>query len=208
MERRLTGLLTITLVSMSPSAFGQPTQLPVAPEPTPIETRTYQVKARIKNNAGITPFKVGELITVRFTYDINSKKLRSDDSYAHRVSKRNKMTFASGETKFAATEDIIIAVSSGKYYQTLNFVANDLELPEGWETNHKRGRQHYVVMFQTLTPEGVITGNSIPDRFSLSDFKDTAEVRLNFVEGVKFPGGEVKRGVVMCKIESLEEVKH
>lgn len=176
--------------------------------PVPVETRTYQFKATIKDNAGVTPLKVGESITGQFTYDLRSEPVRKDKHWAHCKSKRNALVFEYGDLRFVGTGETLVTVSSFPNDEHFGVGAPDLILPKGWEMDHKGGSQTYGILFQNSPPQKVIDGIVIPSRLSLDDFKNVREVRLDFFHGVSFPGGGVKeRATVMAVVETLEEVR-
>jgi hypothetical protein len=176
--------------------------------PAPVETRTYQFQAKIKDNGGVTPFEVGESITGTFTYDRRSNPIRSVPNCAHRVSDRNAIVFELGDLKFVGTDEVVVAVSSFEGSEHFGMTASDLTLPKGWDMLHKKGSQSYGFALQNVPPKKKIDGTSIPTELVLSDFTSSAEVWLDFYNGVSFPGGAVKgRATVMAHIESLKEVK-
>jgi hypothetical protein len=182
--------------------------------PVPVETRTYRFKARITDNAGITPFKVKDTISGKFTYDVRSEVVRKGDEWGHFKSKRNAVMFEYGDLSFVGTGDVLVTVSSFKHAEHFSVVAPDLQLPKGWEMDHKLGSQTYSVLVQNAPSQGIIEGTAIPTKLSLSDFRSSAdhksfvEVLLDFGNGVSFPGGAVKgRATVMAVLEDLDEVR-
>lgn len=183
-----------------------------APVPrVPVETRTYKFKATIKDNAGVTPLKVGESITGQFTYDLKSEPVRKDKHWAHCKSKHNALVFEYGDLRFVGTGEILVTITSSpdnEHDEAFGVTAPDLVLPKGWEMDHKQGSQTYRILFQNAPPRKVIDGIAIPSKLSLDDFKDAREVRFDFFHGVSFPGGAVKdRATVQAVVESLEEVR-
>jgi hypothetical protein len=180
----------------------------IAPAPVPLQTRTYQFEARVKDNAGITPFKVGDTISGRFTYDLRSEKVRGNPAFAHYEAVRNSFMFESGDLRFIGAGKTTVSVSSFEHSEHFGIGAPDLDLPKGWEMDHTRRSQTYGVLFQNVPPRKVISGVAIPESLSLSDFKNTLQLRLDFFHGVSFPGGAVKgRATVIGIVEKLEEVK-
>jgi hypothetical protein len=176
--------------------------------PVPVEVRTYQFRSKIKANGGVTPFEVGKTISGTFTYDVRSQAIRKGKQWAHLGSKRNAIEFQYGDLRFVGAGGIEVSVSSFEHSEHFGLRADDLVLPKGWEMDHKRKSQTYGVVLQNVPPKGVIDGIAIPTRLSLSDFTSTAELRLDFFEGVSFPGGAVKeRGTVTARLETLEEVR-
>jgi hypothetical protein len=170
--------------------------------------RTYRFTARIKNNAGITPLKVGALIKGKFTYDLDGEKLRLPVNLpdcARYQSKHNTLVFQCGDLRFSATGRIWSSVSMFGYAEHFEVAAFDLQLPKGWEMDHRGPSQSYTVVFQNAPARKVIRSTQLPKHLSLSDFVDTRELRLDFCNGVRFPGGQVKgRATVHAIVESLE----
>jgi hypothetical protein len=192
-------------------ALGIPRDASSARAPAPVETRTYKFKATIKDNAGVTPLKVGESLTGQFTYDLRSEAIRKDkkgEHWAHRKSKRNALVFEYGDLRFVGTGEILMWVNSFPDFETFGLMAPDLILPKGWEMDHKQPSQTYSILFQNNPPRKVIDGIAIPSKLSLDDFKTVREVRFVFAHGVSFPGGAVKeRADLRAVVESLEEVQ-
>jgi hypothetical protein len=176
--------------------------------PLPVRTRTYQFTARITDNEGVTAFKVGELIKGTFTYEVGGGNLRPDvEGFGRYQSKRNSLAFQYGDLRFSGVGDILASVSMFHDSEHFRVEAPDLQLPKGWEMDHTRRSQSYAVSLQNAPPRKVIRSTALPDKLSLSEFVDTREFRLDFVEGVRFPGGQVKgRAIVNASVESLEEV--
>jgi hypothetical protein len=207
---RLVGLLV--LVSWPfPLAAILPADGWSAPAPSPRTVRTYRFKARITDNAGITPLRVGDLIRGRFTYDLKARKLRPADRplpYGHYASARNAIEFEVGDLRFTGAGEVLVTVSAFDHAEHFGVVAPDLKLPKGWEIDHKQGSQTYGFLLQNAPPRKVLAGPGIPDRVALADFVNTKEVRLDFFHGVRFPGGQVNgRATVFAAVESLEEIR-
>jgi hypothetical protein len=176
--------------------------------PLPPRTHTYRFTARITDNAGITPFKVGELITGTFSYDPRGKNLRPDVVGLGRYqSTRNSLVFQFGGLRFSGLGDISASVSTLDHAEDFGVVAPDLELPMGWEMDHTGRSQSYGLILQNAPPRNAIRSIALPDRLSLSDFVDTRELRLDFFHGVRFPGGQVNaRATLSATVERLEQV--
>jgi hypothetical protein len=173
-------------------------------------TRTYRFTARITNNEGVTPFKVGELISGSFTYDLRGTNIRPDvPNHGFYSSRRNSLTFQSGDLRFSGVGDILAVVNAFDEVEDFGIVAPDLKLPDGWEMDHTRRSQTYSFLLQNAPTRKVIPrGASIPERVSLSDFVSSREVRFDFFHGVTFPGGKItSRATVYATVESLEEVR-
>jgi hypothetical protein len=173
-------------------------------------TRTYHFTARISSNEGVTPFKVGALISGSFTYDLRGTNIH----HGFYLSRRNSITFQFGDLRFSGVGDIVTVVNAIDEKEDFNIVAPDLKLPDGWEMDHTRRSQTYSFLLQNVParkviPPGIpIQGPSIPERISLSDFVSIREVRFDFFHGVTFPGGKItSRATVHATVESLEEVR-
>jgi hypothetical protein len=64
------------------------------------------------------------------------------------------------------------------------------------------------VLFQNAPKKGVIARSGIPEKLVLRDFVSTRELRLTFLNGIQFPGGQVNgMAVVSARIETLEQVR-
>jgi hypothetical protein len=183
-----------------------------APAPSlffnPGHTRPYRFTARIKSNGGITPLKVGSLVTGRFTYDLEGKAVRTDGrSWGHYDSARNSFAFQVGDLQFVGVGDVTATVSTFDHSEHFGIVAPDLKLPKGWEIDHTGRSQTYSVLLQNVPPRKVIGRLGIPDCVRLRDFVNTRELRLDFFHGVRFPGGRVDdRAVVYAHLENLQPV--
>src|SRR4051812_5537822 len=72
---------------------------PVLKETRTYRTRTYQFEARVKNNAGVTPFKVGDTISGRFTYDLGGERVRGNKQFGHYEAEKNALVIQSGNLR-------------------------------------------------------------------------------------------------------------
>jgi hypothetical protein len=198
----------VGLMVPGPSAARAPAPFALARER---HTRNYRFTARVKDNGGVSPFRVGALITGTFTYGLRATKIRPQQRslpFGHYQSRRNSITFQLGDLRFAGKGPVLVTVSSLNHSEHFGVVAPDLELPRGWEMDHTQRSQTYGFLLQNAPPKKVITRVAIPERVSLADFVSTREVRLDFFHGVRFPGGQVKgRATVYASVERLEEVR-
>ena len=206
---RALGLLVFHLLTF------QPANTPVARSAAPFRgpaldhVRRYQFTARIKANAGVSPFKVGSVITGRFTYDLKGKNKHADNlSHAAFESARNAFTFQAGDLGFSGAGEILVTTAAFKYAEHFQIVAFNLNLPMGWEMNHAKDSQSFSFLLQNAPAKRVLADPPhIPNRLSLPDFVNTRELRLDFFHGVRWPGGQVNaRATVLATVESLEEV--
>jgi hypothetical protein len=171
------------------------------------QVRTYRFTARIKANAGVSPFKVGNVIIGRFTYDLKGQNTRPDVLFHGAYqSGRHAITFEMGDLRFTGRGDILVTISTFDYAEHFGIVAHDLHLPAGWKMDAK-GSQSFGFLLQNAPSKKVLSRPAqIPDRLSLPDFVNTRELRLDFAHGVRFPGGQVNvRATVFAIVESLEE---
>jgi hypothetical protein len=203
---RRTRLLGLTAILSLGAIIGVDTW---ARAPAPVyrerSTRTYRFTARIKSNDGVTPFKVADLIKGTFTYDLRGKNMRPDIASLGRYrSKRNSITFQLGDLRFTGTGEVLASVS---YRGDEHFAvgSSDLDLPKGWQMDHSGPSQTYTFLLQNAPTRQVIRSIEMPERLSLADFVNTHELRLDFFNGVTFPGGRVKgRATVFANVESLD----
>ena len=189
---------------------GTTTAVPL-PKIVPRDLCTYRFAARIKDNAGITPFKVGDVIRGTIAYDLTGKD-RNPTSAEHGnfYSPKNSLCFELGEQRFCGVGEIVTYLSVFEHAESIGVVAHDLHLPDGWEMDHTRRSQSYGLHLQNAPPRGVLKQkhNGLPESLSLRSFVDTRELRLDFFHGVRFPGGRVdKRATVLTTVESLEAVR-
>src|SRR5262245_40325072 len=149
------------------------------------EEYTYRFTARIRDNGGITPFKVGEVIRGTFTYDPWGRDQHPDARQNGTFqSSRNALSFQFGDQYFYGTGDVLADVAVFKHAEHFGVIAPDLQLPKGWEMNHTRRSQSYGILFQNAPSKGIITKKGLPNRLSLKDFVNTRELRLAFFHGV------------------------
>jgi hypothetical protein len=172
-------------------------------------TRTYRFTARIKSNAGVTPFKVADLIKGTFTYDLRAKnKLPADAPYGSYSSKQNSFAFQLGDLQFTSIGEVGTWITVDDGVEDFSIRAHDVQIPKGWEVDHTGRSQSYGLQLQNVPTKQVFRRVEMPDRLSLKDFVSTREVRLDFFHGVRFPGGQVKgRATVIATVESLDEVR-
>jgi hypothetical protein len=144
------------------------------------------------------------------SYDLKGTKVfkNSAGTVADYCSTDNSISFQSGDLRFTGTGKILVTVSTFPESEHFGVVAHRVDLPKGWATAWGGFSHSYGLVLQNAPPKKVITKIELPDRISLTDFA-TRSVRLDFRNGVRFPGGEVdKRAVVEATVESLEEVGH
>ena len=197
------GLALALIATVTEVSLHGRTPLP-AQEPN---VRTYRFKARVTDNDGVAPFKVGELITGTFTYDLKGSKVAeiSSDVVARYKSRLNSIVFRFGDLRFVGKGEIHLNIAMLEQVENVGIIAPDLELPKGWAMDHTGPSQTYSFTVGNAPPRKVVRSIAIPDRISLSDYPDFREVSLDFYNGVRFPGGEVnKRAVVSANVESLE----
>jgi hypothetical protein len=121
---------------------------------------------------------------------------------------RNAITFRVGPHQFFGAGDVSVTVGAFEHAEHFQIVATDLLLPMGWQTDHTQRSDTYGIVLQNVPPKGVIGCPVIPHRLSLTDFTSARELRLDFVHGVRFPGGRVtERATVFAAVNSLEEVR-
>jgi hypothetical protein len=179
--------------------------------PLPTDLRdvcAYRFTARIKDNGGITPFKVGDVISGTFTYDLRGKDRHAEAAeFGAFESSANAFSVQLGEERFFGAGDVLATLAVDKHAEHFGVVAHDLKLPKGWEMDHTVRSQSYGFLLQNAPSRGVVERRGLPDRLSLADFVDTREVRLDFFHGVRFPGGRIEgRATVFATVESLEEI--
>jgi hypothetical protein len=179
-----------------------------APAPAPRSVRTYRFTARVTDNGGVTPFKVGSVITGTFSYDLKARNTRPAEARSGAyTSARNALTFEAGGLRFAGTGDVHVIVYAFDTAEYFGLTAPGLKLPRGWEVPHGGRSQSYGVLLQNVPPRKAIAGRALPDRLSLPDFVNTRELRLDFFHGVRFPGGQVnRRATVFATLESFKEL--
>jgi hypothetical protein len=170
--------------------------------------RTYRFTARIKANGGVLPFRAGDTITGTFAYDLNGKNQLSPDRIHGRYkSALNAFSFQLGKFHFTGAGDILVTVGAYKHAEHFQIVAFDLNQPDGWKMNHAGPSQTYGIVLQNAPARGVVPHGGIPKHVSLVPFVNTRELRLDFCNGVQFPGGRVNgRATVFATVEALEEV--
>jgi hypothetical protein len=170
--------------------------------------RTYRFTARIKANGGALPFRAGETITGTFTYDLDGKnQLPTGRAHNRYTSALNAFSFQLGKFHFVGAGDILVTVSAFTGGEHFQIVAFDLKLPDGWEMDHAGPSQTYGIVLQNAPARGALRHPSIPKHVRLAPFVNTRELRLDFCNGVQFPGGRVKgRATVFATVEALEEL--
>jgi hypothetical protein len=173
------------------------------------ELRAYRFKAKITGNDGVTPFKVGGLITGSLKYDLNGENISpKKTTHAQYRSVRNTFSFEVGDLRFTGAGDVWVTIGAFPHAEHFQIVAFDLNLPRGWQMDHTKRSQTYAIVLQNAPAKKVITSLKIPDRITLAAFTSTRELRLDFFHGVTFPGGRVKgRAIVHATVESLEVEK-
>jgi hypothetical protein len=171
------------------------------------DMRSYRFTARITTNDGVSPFKVGEVITGQFCYDLKGANMHPNAiGHASFKSARNAISLQTSGLRFSGRGDVLVTVGAFPHAEHFQIVASDLAVPNGWDMDHGGQSQTYGIVLQNAPPQRVILGTGIPDRLSLTDFSSTRELRLDFFHGVRFPGGQViGRAIVSATVEGLEE---
>lgn len=175
------------------------------------KTVTYRFKAKVDKQYNATPFAIGDEIEGEFTYDLESKMRRPDSPQPRNVmeSSRNTVSFKVGKQQFTGMGIGWLSVTETQHAETLVVGTRELRLPDGWKVNEGKYPPGFCVMFQNAPPRNVIQPTGIPHRIKLDDFVDTREFRLDFMNGLEFPGGKtVERVTVHCNIESLTLVEN
>ena len=200
----------VLLFATLPHLFGLGVSSARAPLPPYAHARTYRFTSRITKNEGVTPFKVGDVISGSFTYDLKGVNSQpGHPGHAFYESARNAITFQVGDLRFTGVGEVTCVVNSLGACEDFGIVAPDLKLPDGWQMDHKGLSQSYGFLLQNAPLRGVIARDAtVPERLTLSDFVNTREVRFDFFEGISFPGGKVAgRATVFANVETLERVR-
>jgi hypothetical protein len=174
---------------------------------------TYRFTARITQSE-VPPFKVGEVIEGKFSYDLLAEReeVNLQDRHEHGgyESPQNKILFRAGGAKFVGG-GVRVVVTSAHEKEMFGIGAEYLVLPDGWSprrTRPTRPTQHVYVFGIALVrerPKNAIRRVALPERVKLSDFS-FCQVRVQFISGARFPGGEAKVGAwVEANLETLEE---
>jgi hypothetical protein len=202
------GRLGSLALALSPLVALLPVDSGAAPAPAHRDVRTYRFTARVTDNGGVTPFKLGSLITGTFGYDLKGKHKRPDaPRYGVYMSAKNALTFEGAGLRFAGAGEVLAIAFSSRGVEHFGIVAPDLKLPKGWRIDHGGRSQTYSILLQNVPPRKAITGHALPDRLSLPDFVSSRELRLDFFHGVRFPGGRVNgRATVYARLESFKEL--
>ena len=138
------------------------------------DLRTYYFTARIVSNDGITPFKVGTIITGHFKYDLTAKDVLTQMPEAgHYPSKRNSFVVEYGGDQFVGAGTIKVSVSRFRHSEHIGAGSLDLELPQGWKAHHSASGDSLVVMLlQNHPPRSVVPNKGLPKTFEFSRFVD------------------------------------
>jgi hypothetical protein len=217
MKTRLHRFLRVVLVAgfLSLSASGRADENKPVAARKPARLVTYRFTARITDNAGVTPFKVGTKITGEFTYDMTAKNIRNaGPKFAlsgEYKSKRNQIAFTYGKLRFEAKGRV--KVTSGtipRIAEDFSVVSFGLRLPMGWKSieppeNKKYRIPSFGVILQNHPPRKVLPTADIPKALDLAKFVNAKNAYINFPNGLMFPGGILERRVkIEAVIEKLE----
>jgi hypothetical protein len=178
---------------------------------------TYRFTARITDNAGVTPFKVGTKITGEFRYDLTAKNTKNlGPKFALRgeyESPKNRIVFSYGKHRFLAKGRV--EVNTGTIPQIAEdfaIITHDLLMPKGWEfvppPGGKKDRSRaFGIVLQNYPPRGVLPTADLPKALTLSKFLQVRNLAFDFYYGVRFPGGSVmRRAKVEAEIQEIERV--
>lgn len=178
----------------------------------PAKLVTYRFTAKIIRNGGIAPFKVGTKITGQFTYDLNAKKVRGNNWYAHYDSLNSRIVFKYGSLVFKSKGFTRLAIVQSRRSEHFGVVTYDLEMPKGWrlipapKPLRNRG-QSFSVYVDNEPPRNVLQSIAIPRKVDLSNFSER-QFRFDAYFGLEFPGGKVtKRATLYAELEELVLIK-
>lgn len=176
----------------------------------PSTLRTYRFTAKITDNGGITPFKVGGKITGEFTYDLFAKNVRPRLlEYPRYESKKNRMVVEYGSLRFKARGRIRLNIGASTSMEHFQIVTNDLAMPNGWqfilpESGRKNRYRTFGIVLQNSPTRWVLVSPRIPRTLKLSNFVNTRELTFDFAFGLRYPGGVIKRRCTLkATIETL-----
>lgn len=209
MRRSFAVILVLALSTLPAGRFGTAdTTDPALDASAHIDLPTYRFTARITDNAGVTPFGVGQVIQGTFTYDLQGRdRLTRLKWCGHYDSRRNSLSFRLGDVHFHGVGAVLATASRSERTETFSVVAYDLKLPPGWAMDHTGPGQSYGILLQNAPAKGTLVDKRLPERLSLPSFTDTRRFRLNFFRGVSFPGGRVQgQADVYATLETLEAI--
>jgi hypothetical protein len=211
MTRSPTFALALALSVLPAGRFGAAEVIdPALNDAAHIDLPTYRFTARITDNAGVTPFGVGQVIQGTFTYDLEGRdRLTRLRWCGHYDSRRNSLSFRLGDLHFHGVGAVLATASRSERAETFSVVAYDLKLPPGWAMDHTGPAQSYGILLQNAPAKGALVDKRLPESLSLPSFTDTRRFRLNFFRGVSFPGGRVQgQADVYATLETLEALHH
>jgi hypothetical protein len=212
LQRILWAALVAAVLSVPASARTE--QKPVEAR-KPSLLRTYRFTAKITHNGGVTPFKVGTMVTGEFTYDLYATNIRPDRrDVGWYNSSKHRFSFRYGKLRFVGKGDIRLSI--GKIPNTVESFGigpRDLTMPPGWKMAPRDPQlpgdvPGFRVMLQNSPPFGAIKNTSVPGKIEFWRFATSRDFRLHFSQGVAFPGGQLEaRTFVYAEIKKLELVQ-
>lgn len=201
--RRLIGftlLLTCSTLTLLPQVQPAP-----VPRRADLSTHAYLFTARVTDDGGVTPFKVGSVITGKLSWDSKAKPLSQRANQAVWKSRLNSISFQMGPHRFSDVGEVKLVVTRFRFGETYSFVSHDLKVPQGWEIDHTSGSDSYAILLQNAPPRNAIPNLKVPEKITLSQFVSERQLRLDFFHGVRFPGGQAKgQCTVYATIESFK----
>ena len=206
---RLTILLGALLVVSSVNAAAGDKRPVVAHKP--LRLRTYRFTAKIYYNGGVTPFKVGTKLTGQFTYDLSANDESNLKWQGLYRSPRNRIEIRYGKLIFSSQDEVRVGVGSHKKsFEGFGISGGKLKLPKGWSSLPDpvswRDLSYLIVSLQNRPPRGVLPTTIIPYRLDFWKRFQTRTVRIDFIDGVHFPGGRIeKRAAIYAQLTQIEQ---
>lgn len=175
----------------------------------PSTLRTYHFTAKIVYNGGVTPFKVGTKLTGELTYDLSAQNESKFERSGLYRSAKNRIAIRYGKLAFISHGSVSTNVLFHRRSEAISISASKLTLPKGWQAERGmfdgKDRSSMGVLLQNSPPGGVLSNTAMPKQLEFWKRFSSHTVGLNFVDGVRFPDGRVrKQAQVIAIIESLE----
>lgn len=174
-------------------------------------TVTNRFTARVARVHGVLPFPPGTPIEGTVTYDLDSRARFPAHPQNIMDSPHNALSFRVGDLRFVGAGRVSVTSIADNHYDFFTLVAEGATLPAGWESDpgavHKGHHNTFGILLQNVPPRGVIPPGAVIDHLDLPAFVNTREFRMDFIDGVRFPGGQTnKRAMLSADLLSLERV--
>ncbi len=159
----------------------------------------------------VAPIPIGSTFTGTFQYEVNQSPSFSNPNFSRYTGACNSWRITVAGLDFYSAPTEAAALGVGLYpgtVESFSIGTGDVVVPPGWSIPHTSQSDGYVLILQNVPDAGVL-GNSTapPATLNLAQWTSYHEIRMDFYEGVTFPGGQYSdRTTVVGNVQSITQL--